>query len=190
MNVEALLVCGTLRSCPFILFPYYSHIGGVCPFIALYSPLIFPQQRLLEYFIRVEKWGELLRLFTFWFVWHPNFARTALLTLLSLSLSHSSFLTLCQHDSVLIVNSFCFGSLGLGSLLIALSRLCYCFCSWFDIPSFLAIPLFNSLYDVCIVCCTNIYLTTLFDVYCMLFRSIGCTVCTICLPNVMYTPPS
>jgi hypothetical protein len=44
------------------------------------------------------------------------------------------------------------------------------FFSWFDIPSFLAIPLFNSLYDVCIVCYTfNIYLTTLFDVYCMLF---------------------
>jgi hypothetical protein len=35
--------------------------------------------------------------------------------------------------------------------------------------------LFNSLYDVCIVCYTfNIYLTTLFDVYCMLFRSIRC----------------
>jgi hypothetical protein len=31
------------------------------------------------------------------------------------------------------------------------------------------------LYDVCIVCYTfNIYLTTLFDVYCMLFRSIRC----------------
>jgi hypothetical protein len=44
------------------------------------------------------------------------------------------------------------------------------FCSWFDIPSFLAIPLFNSLYDVCIVCYIfNIYLTTLFDVNCMLF---------------------
>jgi hypothetical protein len=33
--------------------------------------------------------------------------------------------------------------------------------------------LFNSLYDVCIVCYTfSIYLTTLFDVYCMLFRCI------------------
>jgi hypothetical protein len=49
------------------------------------------------------------------------------------------------------------------------------FCSWFDIPSFLAIPLFNSLYDVCIVCYTfNVCLTTLFDVYCMLFWSIHC----------------
>jgi hypothetical protein len=45
---------------------------------------------------------------------------------------------------------------------------------WFDIPSFLlAIPLFNSLYDVCIVCYTfNIYLTILFDIYWMLFWSI------------------
>ncbi len=49
------------------------------------------------------------------------------------------------------------------------------FCSWFDIPSFLVIPLFKSLYDVCIVCYTfNIYLTTLFDVYCMLFWLIRC----------------
>jgi hypothetical protein len=49
------------------------------------------------------------------------------------------------------------------------------FCLWFDTPSFLAILLFNSLYDVCIVCYTfNIYLTTLFDVYCMLFWSIHC----------------
>jgi hypothetical protein len=35
--------------------------------------------------------------------------------------------------------------------------------------AFLVIPLFNSLYDVCIVCYTfKKYLTTLFDVYCML----------------------
>jgi hypothetical protein len=41
---------------------------------------------------------------------------------------------------------------------------------WLDIPSFLVIPSFNSLYDACIVCYTfNIYLNTLFDVYCMLF---------------------
>ncbi len=63
------------------------------------------------------------------------------------------------------------------------------FCSWFDIPSFLAIPLFNSLYGVCIVCYTfNIYLTTLFDVYCMLFWLIHC-MCN--LPTkCSYTPPS
>jgi hypothetical protein len=37
------------------------------------------------------------------------------------------------------------------------------------------IPLFNSLYDVCIVCYTfNIYLTNFFYVYCMLFQSICC----------------
>jgi hypothetical protein len=33
-------------------FPYYSHICAVCPFIALYSPLIFLQQQLLESLIR------------------------------------------------------------------------------------------------------------------------------------------
>ena len=67
------------------------------------------------------------------------------------------------------------------------------FCLWFDIPSFLTIPLFNSLYDVCIVCYTfNIYLTTLFDVYCMLFQSIRCmhnlpsTKCTLRLPSHLY----
>jgi hypothetical protein len=47
---------------------------------------------------------------------------------------------------------------------------------WFDIPSFLVIPLFNSLYDVCIVCYTfNIYWTTLFNVYCMLFQLVHCS---------------
>jgi hypothetical protein len=104
------------------LFPYYSHIRAICPFIVLYSPLIFPQQRLLESFIRAKKWGASLCLFPFWFVWRPNFARTALLTLLSLSPSRSSFLILC-HDSVLVVDSFCFGSLGLGSLLIVAALL-------------------------------------------------------------------
>jgi hypothetical protein len=111
--------CGRALS---FFFPYYSHIRAICPFIVLYSPLIFLQQRLLESFIQAEKWGASLCLFTFWFVWRPNFARTALLTLLSLSPSHSSFLTLC-HDSVLVVDSFCFGSLGLGSLLIVAALL-------------------------------------------------------------------
>jgi hypothetical protein len=46
--------------------------------------------------------------------------------------------------------------------------------------------LFNSLYDVYIVCYTfNIYLTTLFDVYCMLFRFFVCVIA-----YQMYTPPS
>ncbi len=101
-----------LWSCPYLLFSYYSHIHAFCPFIALYSPLIFLQQWLLESLILAKKWGALLCLFTFWFVWHPNFARTALITLCLLSPSCSSFLTLCHH-CVLILNSFCFGSVGL-----------------------------------------------------------------------------
>jgi hypothetical protein len=64
----------------------------------------------------------LLCLFAFWFVCRQNFARTTFLALRSLSPSCSSFLTLC-HDSVLVLDSFCFGSLGL----CWLSRLCYCF---------------------------------------------------------------
>jgi hypothetical protein len=170
------------RWCPFILFPYYSHICAICPFIALYSPLIFLQQQLLD---SAEKWGVLPGLFTFWFVRRPNFARTTLLTLLcSLSPSCSSFLTLC-HDSILVVDSFCFGSLGLGSLLIVAALLLLFVHGLISLASFLVIPfLFNSLYDVCIVCYTyNIYLTTLFDVYCMLYDRF--VVCRICLPNVM-----
>jgi hypothetical protein len=99
-------------------FPYYSHIHAVCPFIVLYSPLIFLQQRLLESFIRAENEVRhyISSLFDL-FGAQTSQARTALLTLLSISPSHSSFLTLC-HDSVLVVDSFCFGSLGLGSLLI------------------------------------------------------------------------
>jgi hypothetical protein len=112
------------RGCPYVLFSYYSHICAFCPFIALYSPLIFLQQRLLESLIRAEKWGVLLCLFTFWFVWCPNFTRIALLTLCSLSPSCFSFITVC-HDSVLILDSYCFRSLGLGSLLIVAA--CYCF---------------------------------------------------------------
>jgi hypothetical protein len=38
------------RSCPYVLFSYYSHICAFCLFIALYSPLIFLQQRLPEIF--------------------------------------------------------------------------------------------------------------------------------------------
>ena len=45
------------RSCPYVLFSYYSYICAFCPFIALYSPLIFLQQRLLESLIRAKKWG-------------------------------------------------------------------------------------------------------------------------------------
>jgi hypothetical protein len=108
--------------CPYVLFSYYSHLCAFYPFLALYSPLIFLQQQLLESLIWAKKWGALLCLFTFWFVWRPNFARTAFLTLLSLSPSCSSFLTLC-HASVLILDSFCFGSLGLGSLLIVTALL-------------------------------------------------------------------
>jgi hypothetical protein len=60
-----------------------------------------------------RKWGALLRLLvTHFLIWRPNFARTALCTLCSLSPSCSSFLTLC-HDSVLVLDSFCFRSLGL-----------------------------------------------------------------------------
>jgi hypothetical protein len=49
-NEQALLVprAAMLRSCPYVLFSYYSHICAFCPFIALHSPLIFLQQRLLE----------------------------------------------------------------------------------------------------------------------------------------------
>ncbi len=105
----------------YILFSYYSHICAFCPFIALYSPLIFLQQRLLESLIRPRN-DVHCYVFTFWFVWCPNFTRTALLTLHSLSPSCSFFITLC-HDSVLILDSYCFGFLGLGSLLIVVALL-------------------------------------------------------------------
>jgi hypothetical protein len=102
-----------LWSCPYVLFSYYSHICAFCPLLALYSPLVFLQQQLLESLIRAKKWGVfLLRLFTFWFVWCPNFARTALLTLCLLSPSCSSFLTLC-HDSVLVLSVFFRGLMSL-----------------------------------------------------------------------------
>jgi hypothetical protein len=104
--------CGVpqCHRCPFVLFSYYSNICAFCPFIAFFSPLIFLQQRLLESLIQAKKWGVMLWLYTFWYVWCPNFTRTTLLPLCLLS--PSSFLTLC-HDSFLILDSFCFGSLDL-----------------------------------------------------------------------------
>jgi hypothetical protein len=55
-NEQALLVphAAMPRSCPYVLFSYYSHICVFCSFIALYSPLMFLQQRLLESLIRVR----------------------------------------------------------------------------------------------------------------------------------------
>ncbi len=141
--------------CPYILFSYYSHICAFCPFIALYSPLIFLQQHLLESLIQAKKWGALLHLFTLLFIClapklHKNCFAHSTFTLSFMFLLSYSMPWFCSHSWFILFQIF-------GSLLIV------------------AIPLFNSLYDVCIVCYTfNIYLTTLFDVYCMLFQSICC----------------
>ncbi len=76
--------------------------------------------------------------------------------------------SLCSHSQFILFWIW-------GSLLIVMAGFYTSFCFWFDIPSFLVILLFISFYDVCSVCYTfNIYLTTLFDVYCMLFWSIHC----------------
>jgi hypothetical protein len=98
-------------------------------------------------------------------LWCPNFARTTLLTLCLLSPWCSSFL---PFDMILFSFSIHFVSDPWVSgccLLRAAFILLFTACSWFHIPSFLAIPLFKSLYDVCIY---------YFIWCCMLYRSISC----------------
>jgi hypothetical protein len=151
-------------------FPYCSHICAICPFIALYSSLILLQQRLLESFI-----------------WARNEMPCLVSSLFDLFGAQTSQEPLCAIyvHSLLHVPPFLLYAMILFSFLIHFvsdpwvsvdcRSFVTAFCSWFDIPSFLVIPLFNSLYDVCIVCYTFIiYLTIFFDVYCMLFQSICC----------------
>ncbi len=86
-------------------FTHYSHVHAFCPFIALYSPLIFLQQLASGILI----WGmrciassvHLIHL-------HPNLAwRTTLLTLHFLSPSCSSFLSLpCIFLILFSIDSF------------------------------------------------------------------------------------
>jgi hypothetical protein len=173
--------CGVpqCHRCPFVLFSYYSYICAFCPFIAFFSPLIFLQQRLLESLIQAKKWGVMLRLFqTSQEPLCSLYVYSLLPPFLLYAMILFSFLIHFVLDPWVSVN--CHG-------------IVTAFCLWFDIPCFLTIPRFSSLYDVCIVCYTiNIYLTTLFDVYCMLFQSIRCmhslpsTKCTLRLPSHLY----
>jgi hypothetical protein len=128
------------------LFPYYSHICAICPFIALYSPLIFLQQRLLESLIQPRNEVHCLI--------------SSLFDLFGTQILQELLCSLYVH-SPLHVPPFLLYAVILLSFLIHfvldpwVSVDCHsfvtAFCSWFDIPSFLAIPLINSLYDVCIV---------------------------------------
>jgi hypothetical protein len=158
------------RSCPYVLFSHYSHIHAFCPFIALNSPLIFLQQRLLESLIRPRNEVHCSFVSSLFFdLFGTQTLQEPLFSLYVYSLLHvPPFLILFSFLIRFVLDPW----LGLCCLSW---RIVTAFCWWFDIPSLLAIPLFHSLYDVCIVCYTfNIYLTTLFDVYCMLFQSIHC----------------
>jgi hypothetical protein len=55
-NEQALLAlhAAMWQLCPYVHFSHYSHICAFCQFIALYSPLIFLQQWLLESLIQLR----------------------------------------------------------------------------------------------------------------------------------------
>ncbi len=110
--------------CPYILFSYYSHICAFCPFIALYSPLIFLQQHLLESLIQAKKWGALLHLFTLLFIClapklHKNCFAHSTFTLSFMFLLSYSMPWFCSHSRFILFQIF-------GSLLIV-AAFCYCF---------------------------------------------------------------
>jgi hypothetical protein len=115
------------------IFPYYSYICAICPFIALYSPLIFLQQQLLESFIQPR-----------------NEVHCLVSSLFDLFGSQTSQEPLCSLHvhSLLHVPPFL-----LNAMILFLFSIHFvwdpwvsvdccgfvtAFCSWFDIPSFLA----------------------------------------------------